>query len=172
MTLGERRTHVNVSRLNNIVTIFKGAESAGKEMKKAATYLLVCAGVLLSHHANAKNAFDSAVDGYNQGLNNRINAQRAYIDAYTNGVNARNAINSEARQQCNYFQQTFQSNVPNWSGYRNNNEFIQWANKSTVQVNNGQNITVASAIDQIINTCNIRDMPALRSWLDAFDSNK
>jgi hypothetical protein len=105
-------------------------------------------------------------------LNNRINAERAYIDAYTNGVNARNAINSEARQQCNYFQQTFQSNVPNWSRYRNNNEFIQWANKSTVQVNNGQNITVASAIDQIINTCSIRDMTALRSWLDAFDSNK
>ena len=140
-------------------------------MKKAATYLLVCAGVLLSHHANAQSGPGSWADSYNQGRNNRINAERAYIDAYISGVNARNAINSEARQQCNYFQQTFQSNVPNWSRYRNNNEFITWANKSTVQANNGQNITVASAIDQIINTCSIRDVPALRSLLDAFDSN-
>ena len=148
-------------------------------MKKAATYLIACTGILLSGYVNAKSAFDSAVDGYNQGVNNRINAERAYVDAYINGVNARNAINSEARQQrlalaqqCNYFQQTFQSYVPNWSRYRNNNEFITWANKSTVQANNGQNITVASAIDQIINTCSIRDVPALRSLLDAFDSNK
>ena len=140
-------------------------------MKKAATYLLVCAGVLLSGYVNAKGLLDSVVEGYNAGQNNRINAQRAYIDAYISGVNARNAINSEARQQCNYFQQTFQSYVPNWSRYRNNNEFITWANKSTVQANNGQNITVASAIDQIINTCSIRDVPALRSLLDAFDSN-
>ena len=140
-------------------------------MKKAATYLLVCAGVLLSHHANAQSGPGSWADSYNQGRNNRINAERAYIDAYISGVNARNAINSEARQQCNYFQQTFQSYVPNWSRYRNNNEFITWANKSTVQANNGQNITVASAIDQIINTCSIRDVPALRSLLDAFDSN-
>ena len=140
-------------------------------MKKAATYLLVCAGVLLSHHATAQSGPGSWADSYNQGRNNRINAERAYIDAYISGVNARNAINSEARQQCNYFQQTFQSNVPNWSRYRNNNEFITWANKSTIQANNGQNITVASAIDQIINTCSIRDVPALRSWLDAFDSN-
>ena len=141
-------------------------------MKKAATYLLVCAGVLLSHHANAQSGPGSWADSYNQGRNNRINAERAYIDAYISGVNARNAINSEARQQCNYFQQTFQSYVPNWSRYRNNNEFITWANKSTIQANNGQNITVASAIDQIINTCSIRDVPALRSLLDAFDSNK
>ena len=140
-------------------------------MKKAATYLLVCAGVLLSHHANAQSGPGSWADSYNQGRNNRINAERAYIDAYISGVNARNAINSEARQQCNYFQQTFQSYVPNWSRYRNNNEFITWANKSTIQANNGQNITVASAIDQIINTCSIRDVPALRSLLDAFDSN-
>ena len=140
-------------------------------MKKAATYLLMCAGVLLSHHANAQSGPGSWADSYNQGRNNRINAERAYIDAYISGVNARNAINSEARQQCNYFQQTFQSNVPNWSRYRNNNEFITWANKSTIQANNGQNITVASAIDQIINTCSIRDVPALRSLLDAFDSN-
>ena len=147
-------------------------------MKKAATYLLMCAGVLLSHHANAKNDMGSLADSYNQGVNNRINAEKAAVDAYISGVNARNAINSEARQQrlalaqqCNYFQQTFQSYVPNWSRYRNNNEFITWANKSTIQANNGQNITVASAIDQIINTCSIRDVPALRSLLDAFDSN-
>ena len=126
-------------------------------MKKAATYLLVCAGVLLSGYVNAKSAFDSAVDGYNQGFNNQIMVQRQVVEIRA--------------QQCNYFQQTFQSNVPNWSRYRNNNEFIQWANKSTIQANNGQNITVASAIDQIINTCSIRDVPALRSWLDAFDSN-
>ena len=126
-------------------------------MKKAATYLLVCAGVLLSGYVNAKSAFDSAVDGYNQGFNNQIMVQRQVVEIRA--------------QQCNYFQQTFQSNVPNWSRYRNNNEFIQWANKSTVQANNGQNITVASAIDQIINTCSIRDVPALRSLLDAFDSN-
>ena len=126
-------------------------------MKKAATYLLVCAGVLLSGYVNAKSAFDSAVDGYNQGFNNQIMVQRQVVEIRA--------------QQCNYFQQTFQSNVPNWSRYRNNNEFITWANKSTIQANNGQNITVASAIDQIINTCSIRDVPALRSWLDAFDSN-
>ena len=126
-------------------------------MKKAATYLLVCAGVLLSGYVNAKSAFDSAVDGYNQGFNNQIMVQRQVVEIRA--------------QQCNYFQQTFQSNVPNWSRYRNNNEFIQWANKSTVQAKNGQNVTVASAIDQIINTCSIRDVPALRSWLDAFDSN-
>ena len=126
-------------------------------MKKAATYLLMCAGVLLSGYVNAKSAFDSAVDGYNQGFNNQIMVQRQVVEIRA--------------QQCNYFQQTFQSNVPNWSRYRNNNEFITWANKSTIQANNGQNITVASAIDQIINTCSIRDVPALRSWLDAFDSN-
>ncbi len=78
-------------------------------MKKAATYLLVCAGVLLSHHANAKNDIGSGVDSYyrayNQGLNNRINAQRAYIDAYINGVNARNAINQEHRNQALHEQQ-------------------------------------------------------------------
>ena len=126
-------------------------------MKKAATYLLVCAGVLLSGYVNAKSAFDSAVDGYNQAFNNQIMVQRQVVEIRA--------------QQCNYFQQTFQSNVPNWSRYRNNNEFITWANKSTIQAKNGQNITVASAIDQIINTCSIRDVPALRSWLDAFDSN-
>ena len=126
-------------------------------MKKAATYLLMCAGVLLSHHANAKNDMGSLADSYNQAFNNQIMVQRQVVEIRA--------------QQCNYFQQTFQSYVPNWSRYRNNNEFIQWANKSTVQANNGQNITVASAIDQIINTCSIRDVPALRSWLDAFDSN-
>ncbi|TDR30248.1 hypothetical protein [Hydromonas duriensis] len=127
-------------------------------MKKAATYLLMCAGVLLSHYASAKNAFDSFSDGFNQGMNNRITIERQ--------------VAQQRVQQCNYFQQTFQSNVPNWSNYRNNNEFIQWANKSTVQAKNGQNVTVANAIDQIINTCSIGDVAALRTWLDAFDSNK
>ena len=126
-------------------------------MKKAATYLIACTGILLSGYVNAKSAFDSAVDGYNQAFNNQIMVQRQVVEIRA--------------QQCNYFQQTFQSNVPNWSRYRNNNEFITWANKSTIQAKNGQNITVASAIDQIINTCSIRDVPALRSWLDAFDSN-
>ena len=151
-------------------------------MNNTTKYLCVFAmqigALLFTSNSYAKGFFDSAVDGYNQGINNRINAERAYIDAYISGVNARNAINSEARQQrlalaqqCNYFQQTFQSYVPNWSRYRNNNEFITWTNKSTIQANNGQNITVASAIDQIINTCSIRDVPALRSLLDAFDSN-
>ena len=126
-------------------------------MKKAATYLLMCAGVLLSHHANAKIDLGSLADCYNQAFNNQFMVQRQVVEIRA--------------QQCNYFQQTFQSNVPNWSRYRNNNEFITWANKSTIQAKNGQNITVASAIDQIINTCSIRDVPALRSWLDAFDSN-
>ena len=82
-------------------------------MNNTTKYLCVFAmqigALLFTSNSYAKGFFDSAVDGYNQGINNRINAERAYIDAYISGVNARNAINSEARQQCNYFQQTFQS---------------------------------------------------------------
>ena len=81
-------------------------------MKKAATYLLMCAGVLLSHHANAKNDMGSLADSYNQAFNNQIMVQRQVVEIRA--------------QQCNYFQQTFQSNVPNWSSYRSNNEFIKW----------------------------------------------
>ena len=131
-------------------------------MNNTTKYLCVFAmqigALLFTSNSYAKGFFDSAVDGYNQGFNNQIMVQRQVVEIRA--------------QQCNYFQQTFQSNVPNWSSYRSNNEFIKWANKSTIQANNGQNITVASAIDQIINTCSIRDVPALRSLLDAFDSNK
>jgi hypothetical protein len=71
-------------------------------MNNISKYLCVSAmqiGLFFTSNSYAKSAFDGAVDGYNQGRSNRINAERAYIDAYINGVNARNAINQELRNQ-------------------------------------------------------------------------
>ena len=48
------------------------------------------------------NVFDNAVKGYTIGLNNKINAQKAYINSYLDGINARNAVNQEARTQDQY----------------------------------------------------------------------
>ena len=48
------------------------------------------------------NVFDNAVKGYTIGLNNKLNAQKAYIDAYITGINARNAVNQEGRTQDQY----------------------------------------------------------------------
>lgn len=52
------------------------------------------------------NVFDNAVKGYTIGLNNKINAQKAYINSYLDGINARNAVNQEARTQDQYYNYT------------------------------------------------------------------
>ena len=52
------------------------------------------------------NLLDSIVKGYTVGLNNQLNAQKAYIDAYTTGINARNAVNQEARTKDQYWNYT------------------------------------------------------------------
>ena len=60
------------------------------------------------------NLLDSIVKGYTTGMNNQLNAQKAYIDAYTTGINARNAVNQEARtkdQYWNYTQPLQKSNL-------------------------------------------------------------
>ena len=70
-------------------------------MNNTTKYLCVFAmqigALLFTSNSYAQSAFDNAVDAYNQGVNNRINAERAYVDAYINGVNARNAINQNNR---------------------------------------------------------------------------
>ena len=50
---------------------------------------------------------------YNNALNNKINAQKAYIDSYNQGINARNAINDEARVQDLYYTNTKPLNASN-----------------------------------------------------------
>ena len=50
---------------------------------------------------------------YNNALNNKINAQKAYIDSYNQGINARNAINAEARVQDLYYTNTKPLNASN-----------------------------------------------------------
>lgn len=52
------------------------------------------------------NVFDNAVKGYTIGLNNKINAQKAYINSYLDGINARNAVNQEGRTQDQYYNYT------------------------------------------------------------------
>ena len=52
---------------------------------------------------------------YNNALNNKINAQKAYIDSYQQGINARNAINAEARVQDLYYTNTKPLNASNLS---------------------------------------------------------
>ena len=52
------------------------------------------------------NVFDNAVKGYTIGLNNKLNAQKAYIDSYITGINARNAVNQEARTKDQYWNYT------------------------------------------------------------------
>jgi hypothetical protein len=52
---------------------------------------------------------------YNNALNNKINAQKAYIDSYQQGINARNAINAEARTQDLYYTNTKPLNASNLS---------------------------------------------------------
>ncbi|TXG84959.1 MAG: hypothetical protein E6R13_02575, partial [Spirochaetes bacterium] len=52
------------------------------------------------------NVFDNAVKGYTIGLNNKLNAQKAYINSYLDGINARNAVNQEARTQDQYYNYT------------------------------------------------------------------
>ena len=62
------------------------------------------------------NLLDSIVKGYTTGMNNQLNAQKAYIDSYITGINARNAVNQEARtkdQYWNYTQPLGQSNLAN-----------------------------------------------------------
>ena len=48
------------------------------------------------------NLLDSIVKGYTVGMNNQLNAQKAYINSYLDGINARNAVNQEARTQDQY----------------------------------------------------------------------
>ncbi len=52
------------------------------------------------------NVFDNAVKGYTIGLNNKLNAQKAYINSYLDGINARNAVNQEGRTQDQYYNYT------------------------------------------------------------------
>ena len=52
------------------------------------------------------NLLDSIVKGYTTGMNNQLNAQKAYIDAYITGINARNAVNQEARTKDQYWNYT------------------------------------------------------------------
>ena len=52
------------------------------------------------------NVFDNAVKGYTIGLNNKLNAQKAYIDSYITGINARNAVNQEGRTNDQYWNYT------------------------------------------------------------------
>ena len=52
------------------------------------------------------NVFDNAVKGYTIGLNNKLNAQKAYIDSYITGINARNAVNQEGRTNDQYYNYT------------------------------------------------------------------
>ena len=59
------------------------------------------------------NAFENMVRGYNVGLENKLKAQKAYIDSYNQGINARNAINAEARVQDLYYTNTKPLNASN-----------------------------------------------------------
>ena len=52
------------------------------------------------------NLLDSIVKGYTTGMNNQLNAQKAYIDSYITGINARNAVNQEARTKDQYWNYT------------------------------------------------------------------
>ena len=61
------------------------------------------------------NAFENIVRGYTTGLTNKLNAQKAYIDSYNQGINARNAINAEARVQDLYYTNTKPLNESNLS---------------------------------------------------------
>ena len=61
------------------------------------------------------NVFDNAVKGYTTGLNNKLNAQKAYIDAYITGINARNAVNQEGRTNDQYWNYTNPLNRSNLS---------------------------------------------------------
>ena len=55
-------------------------------------------------------------NSYHTAFNNQLNAQKAYIDSYITGINARNAVNQEARtkdQYWNYTQPFQASNLAN-----------------------------------------------------------
>ena len=55
-------------------------------------------------------------NSYHTAFNNQLNAQKAYIDAYITGINARNAVNQEGRTQdqyYNYSQPLNKSNLAN-----------------------------------------------------------
>ena len=45
-------------------------------------------------------------NSYHTAFNNRLNAQKSYIDAYITGINARNAVNQEARTKDQYWNYT------------------------------------------------------------------
>ena len=45
-------------------------------------------------------------NSYHTAFNNQLNAQKAYIDAYITGINARNAVNQEARTKDQYWNYT------------------------------------------------------------------
>ena len=61
------------------------------------------------------NLLDSIVKGYTTGMNNQLNAQKAYIDSYITGINARNAVNQEARTKDQYWNYTNPLNMSNLS---------------------------------------------------------
>lgn len=45
-------------------------------------------------------------NSYHTAFNNQLNAQKAYINSYLDGINARNAVNQEARTQDQYYNYT------------------------------------------------------------------
>ena len=54
-------------------------------------------------------------NSYHTAFNNQLNAQKAYIDAYITGINARNAVNQEARTKDQYWNYTNPLNRSNLS---------------------------------------------------------
>ena len=54
-------------------------------------------------------------NSYHTAFNNQLNAQKAYIDAYITGINARNAVNQEARTKDQYWNYTQPLNSSNLS---------------------------------------------------------
>lgn len=91
------------------------------------------------------NAFENMVRGYTTGLTNKLNAQKAYIDSYNQGINARNAINAEARTQDLYYTNTKPLNASNLSVTLPQNQILARTYNTPAYQDNMVNTSLSSA---------------------------
>ena len=115
------------------------------------------------------NVFDNAVKGYTIGLNNKLNAQKAYIDSYITGINARNAVNQEARTKDQYWNYTNPLNNSNLANMLAKNNIETGILTNQDYINNIQGYSLDNAAKQF--KLGRADMDNLANYIETQKQN-
>ena len=115
------------------------------------------------------NLLDSIVKGYTTGMNNQLNAQKAYIDSYITGINARNAVNQEARTKDQYWNYTNPLNNSNLANMLAKNNIETGILTNQDYINNIQGYSLDNAAKQF--KLGRADMDNLANYIETQKQN-